>query len=285
MARVTTPLRKLGRSGIEVPALGVGTNQWGASGKGADVIAPVFTAALDAGVGLIDTAEIYQSGRSERVLGECMRRDSRPAIVVGKFAPLPFRLSLEAIGRALDASLDRLGMKAFDLYLVHWPFTFLGIARMMDALADAVRAGKVRAVGVSNFSAKQMHLAADALARHGLPLAANEVWYSVTRRFPERNGVLEACRTLDVALIAYRPIAGGGLATRSDALGAALRRVAEARQKTLTQVALNWLLRRDGHVIPIPGATSVAHLRENADVLEWSLTEEEFAVLERAYGK
>jgi len=266
---------------LQLPRLGVGTNKWGAAGKGADTIAPVFSAAIDAGAGLIDTAEMYQSGRSEQVIGECMRRDSRPVVVVSKFTPWPWRLSPKTLPKALDASLARLGTKKIDLYMIHFPFTLLDIPTLLELLAEAVRAGKIGAVGVSNFDARRTHDAAKTLERHGLPLAANEVHYSLWHRKPEKNGVLEACRALDIPLIAYYPLRSGKLSGNAS-LDGALARVAGARGKPVAQVAINWLLKRDPRVVVIPGATSVGHLRENAAALEWTLTDEEFAAIDRA---
>jgi aryl-alcohol dehydrogenase-like predicted oxidoreductase len=263
-----------------MPRLGVGTNRWGADGKGADTVAPVFSAALDLGVGLIDTAEMYQWGKSEQVIGECRRRDPRPAVVISKFTPWPTRFSVKSLPRALDASLERLGSKSIDLYMIHFPFTVLSIPALLDLLAEAVRAGKIGAIGVSNFNAKRTTDAARALERHGLKLAANEVHFSAWHRAPEQNGVLDACRAIDCKLIAYYPLAKSK--RRSGPVDQALGRVAAARGKTVAQVALNWLLRRDPRVIAIPGATSVGHLRENADALSWTLTDEELAAIDRA---
>jgi aryl-alcohol dehydrogenase-like predicted oxidoreductase len=273
------PLRALGASGLRVPALGVGTNRWGLPGKGADALCPVFSAAIEAGANLFDTAEVYQLGGSERVVGECLRRDPRPALVVSKYAPYPIRYSSRSLLKALDGSLTRLGTHAVDLYLIHFPFTLLGIAPLMDRLAEAARAGSVRAVGVSNYSAQQMHVAADRLARHGIPLAANEVEFSLFHRDPERNGVLEACRKLDVALIAYRPLGGGRIRRGGSALDRALAAVARTRRKSVAQVALNWLLRQDKRIVAIPGATRVAHLRENVGAVGWTLDDNELAAL------
>jgi aryl-alcohol dehydrogenase-like predicted oxidoreductase len=239
---------------------------------------PVFSAAIDAGANLFDTAEVY---RSERPLGECMRRDPRPALVVTKFAPYPTRLSARSFHRALDRSLSRLGIDTVDLYLVHFPFSLLGIPTLMDRFAEVAQAGKVRAVGVSNFSAPQMYAAARRLERHGIGLAANEVQFSLFHRNPERNGVLEACRKLDVALIAYRPLAGGLNRKDGSALGGTLASIARARQKTVAQVALNWLLSRDPRIIPIPGATRAEHLRENVGAVGWTLSDDELATLEQ----
>jgi aryl-alcohol dehydrogenase-like predicted oxidoreductase len=274
------PLRVLGRSGMHIPALGVGTNRWGLRGKGADQLIPVFSSALDAGANLFDTAEVYIG--SEKAIGECSRCDPRPVLVVSKFAPYPTRLSSKSFHKALEGSLTRLGTDTVDLYLIHFPFSLLGIATLMDRLAEVTRAGKVRAVGVSNFSARQMYVAAERLERHGIPLAANEVQFSLFHRDPERNGVLEACHKLDVALIAYRPLAGGRNRQDGSALDRTLAGIARARQKTVAQVALNWLLRKDEHIIAVPGATSVAHLRENVGAVGWTLNDNEFTALEQS---
>jgi aryl-alcohol dehydrogenase-like predicted oxidoreductase len=145
-------------------------------------------------------------------------------------------------------------------------------------------------VGVSNFSADQMRRVADRLAKSDIPLAANEVHYSLLHRQPETNGVLDACRELDVALVAYFPLASGRLAAppadgKPDS-AAALRRtladVAQAHQASASQVALNWLLARDPHVIPIPGASKAAHATANLAALAWSLTDAEFAAIDAA---
>ena len=273
------PLRHLGRSGVHVPALGVGTNRWG-RGRGADQLAPVFSAALDAGANLFDTAEVYLG--SEKTIGACLRRDPRPALVVTKFAPYPTRLSARSFHKALEGSLARLGMDAVDLYLIHFPFSVVGIPSLMDRLAEAVQAGKARAVGVSNFSARQMRAAAERLERHGIPLAANEVQFSVFHRDPDRNGVLAACRELDVALIAYRPLAGGRVRPAGSALDRTLAGIAHARHRTVAQVALTWLLCQDERIVAIPGATSVEHLRQNVGAAGWTLSGDELAALERS---
>lgn len=299
--------RPLGASGLEVSALGVGTNQWGdRRAKNNDAVLQTFQAALDAGMSFFDTAEVYTGGESERLLGECIDRDKRPVVVASKFAPLPGRLSPHALMDALDASLARLNIETIDLYHIHWPFTLLRIDALMDMMALAVRTGKIRAVGVSNYNAAQMRQAAARLARYNIPLASNEVHYSLLHRKPEANGVLEACRDLNIALIAYRPLESGLLKTQeiaseSSAPGRArflpaprkarqeqlaalqktLSQVAQGRDKTASQVALNWLLLRDEHVIPIPGSTSARHTAENAGALGWQLSEDEFAAIDR----
>jgi len=280
--------RRLGGSVLSVPALGVGTNRWDTSGSGQARLRDTFAAALGAGMGFFDTAEIYSAGRSELALGEAARRDGRPVLLASKFAPLPYRVSAAQFASALDKTLERLGRTSLDLYYLHFPYSPLGVGAWMKAMATAVKAGKIRAVGVSNCNVAQMRKAAGVLARYGVPLAANQVQYSLLHRKPETDGVLDACRQMDVALVAYRPIGGGAISSGSptgrarSALADTLRDVAAARGATAAQVALAWLLKRDGHVIPIPGMTRPEHVRENSAALSLELSEAEFTAIDRA---
>ena len=208
--------RPLGESGLRVSPLGVGTNRW-ARGTNDQAVFEAFDALVGAGISFFDTAEVYQSGASERLLGACLGRATgapRPVVVASKFRPEPDRLSLPQFKSALDGSLSRLGLQTLDLYYIHFAPPSVSVETLMDWMAEAMRAGKIRAVGVSNFSAQQMRRAAKHLAGHGLPLAANQVEYSLFRREPETNGVLDACRELNVALVAYRPLGRGQLAAR-----------------------------------------------------------------------
>jgi aryl-alcohol dehydrogenase-like predicted oxidoreductase len=303
---------RIGKDGPEVPAVGVGAWQWGDSvfwgygrSYGRAEVEGAFAASIAAGLRFIDTAEVYGRGRSERNVGELRRRSDAPLVIATKFAPLPYRLSARLLGWALDRSLRRLGLAQVDLYQIHWPATFLSLEALMGAMADAVEAGKVRQVGVSNFSAGEMYRAHAALARRGLALAANQVEYSLLHREPERNGVLAACRELGATLIAYSPIAKGALSgkyrpgapppglrrfagdfrgggpKRAERIVAVLRRVGEAHGNSPSQVALNWLIGKPG-VLAIPGPKNARQAEENAGALGWSLTEDELAELDAA---
>jgi len=274
--------RALGRSGIRVLPLGIGTNKW----RGADraAVMETYRTVMAAGPCMIDTAEVY---RSERVVGDCLRADPGRAVIATKFAPLPGRTSPRRLMRGLDASLARLGVKTIDLYYVHFPLPWVDVRVFGDGLIEAVKSGKARAVGVANFSAEQMRRIADHLAKAGVPLAANQVNYSLLKRKPETNGVLDACRELDVALVAYFPLASGRLTRPSDrdrttALLAQLAEIGRAHDADSSQVALNWLLARDLHVIPIPGATKPHHAEANLASLGWRLSAAEFDAIDRA---
>jgi len=238
-------------------------------------------------MGFFDTAEVYNAGRSERALGEAARADGRPVLLASKFAPFPYRVTAAQFASALDKTLERLGRDSLDLYYLHFPYALRGVSAWMKAMASAVRAGKIRAAGISNCNVAQMRKAADELARYGIPLAANQVQYSLLHRKPETDGVLDTCRQMDVALVAYRPIGGGAISVGSpgdsgrSALADTIREVAAARSATAAQVALAWLLKRDDHVIPIPGATRPDHVRENSGALSLKLSDEEFAAIDR----
>lgn len=302
------PSLSLGPGGPELRPIGMGVWQWGDQRfwgfdreHGVDDAREALAASLDANVTFIDTAEIYGSGTSERILGRLLKESRREAIVATKFAPFPWRVRPANLTAALDRSLERLGMASIDLYQVHWPFPILRTEALMGRLADAVKAGKIRQVGVSNYSAPQMRRAHRELAKRGIPLASNQVNYSLVQRAPERNGVLRACRELGVTLIAYSPLAQGALTGKygpGRGKVAGIRRyrgyfrslpklmplvedleaIGRAHDRTAAQVALNWLARQTG-VLPIPGAKNGRQARENAAAIDFAITEDEAARL------
>ncbi|HRE28518.1 MAG TPA: aldo/keto reductase, partial [Anaerolineales bacterium] len=199
----------LGRSELRVPRLGVGVMTWGEArglarlqpakaayggAENADEERCAFEASVAAGANLFDTAAMYSGGASERRLGELARGSE--ALIASKF-PGSFFFRAEDLPRELAASLARLGVLDADIYGPSIP-------RLMGLLADAVAAGTIRAVGVSNYSAEQMRLAHAALADRGIPLASNQVEYSLLHRQPETNGVLEACREPACAVVTLR---------------------------------------------------------------------------------
>ena len=300
---------------LNVAPLGVGAWAWGTTrlwgyGKEYDRsdVGKAFRASMAQGVTLVDTAEMYGNGASERIIGEILREggfEGTPVIAT-KFAPLPYRFSAKSLLDAVDKSLERLGIETIDLYQIHFPNPIFKINSLMDALAETVKAGKVRRVGVSNYGADQMKRAHDRLASYGVSLASNQVEYSLLRRAPETNGVLEASRDLGVTLIAYSPIAKGlltgkygpgdrpvGLVRR---MGRAfseqnlkkiepvvniLREIGEAHNKQPAQVALNWLITQRS-TFPIPGAKNELQAHQNAGALGWEMTSEEAEKLELA---
>ena len=230
-------VRQLGATGLVVSPLGLGTNRW-VYGKNDEAVAQTFRAYVDAGGNFFDTAEVYGFGKSERLLGACLRQDARPTVIASKYMPLPSH----PFKKALDGSLKRLGVQTIDLYYIHFPRG--NIEKLMDQMAQAVADGKIRAIGVSNCSAAQMHLASARLARYDIPLAANEVHYNLLHRQPEVNGVLDACRELNVALVAYVPLASGQLSSTSSSSKRKARHSRRCSQGSHTREAralLKWL--------------------------------------------
>src|ERR671916_3029969 len=169
---------------LKVAPLGVGAWAWGSTrlwGYGKKYnrsdVGKAFRASMAEGITLFDTAEMYGNGASERIIGEILREggfEGRPVIAT-KFAPLPYRFSAKSLLSAVDKSLERLGIETIDLYQIHFPNPLLRINGLMDALAETVKAGKVRRVGISNYSAEQMQRAHDRLASHGGSLAPKQV--------------------------------------------------------------------------------------------------------------
>ncbi len=298
----------LGKTDLTVSALGLGTWQWGdtrmwqyGQSYSQQDVETAYRESRAAGITFFDTAEIYGSGVSEKILGGLVRPEHNEVTVATKFAPWPYRLTARSLPGALDASLKRLGLVQVDLYQVHWPWgSPIRIESLMETMADQVELGKIRAVGVSNYSEKQMRRAHAALAKRGLPLASNQVQYSLLDRRPEQSGVLAACRELDVRLIAYSPLAKGVLTGKYHQEGASvggarrmsrnfsakglqasaplikvLAEVGEAHGgKTPAQVALNWLMHQGA--LPIPGAKNASQATSNAGALGWNITDEEF---------
>lgn len=302
----------LGATTLEVPAVGVGTWAWGdnlfwAYGKGYDEtdVSEAFHAAIDHGLTLFDTAEVYGLGKSEQILGRLCQESHAPAVIATKYFPLPWRWHRSAISEALKRSLERLQMSQIALYQIHFPLEFfLRTKDFMEVLAAAVKQAKIEAVGVSNYSADQMRQAHAILQEKGIPLAVNQVNYSLLTRDIEHNGVLATAEELGVTILAYSPLAQGLLTGKytaentPDLYGARaldprfkpndlkkiapllqrLETLAEKYEKTVAQVALNWLVEQK-NVIPIPGAKNAKQAAQNAGALGWSLSPEDWQAL------
>ncbi len=304
----------LGANGPRVTAIGIGTWAWGdklfwnyGSDYGPDQLREAFAVSLNAGVNFFDTAEVYGLGVSEQLLGQFIKETGRFVQIATKYGPLPWRFTAQSVSEALTESLKRLQLEQVTLYQVHWPFSFfMSQETLMNALADEVKRGRIATVGVSNYSAEQMQKAYQLLAARGVPLAVNQVRYSLLARQIETQGIIDTARQLGVTILAYSPLAQGLLAGKytleqyKEPTGARrfdsrfsrqglekispvtslLRQLGEKYQKTPAQVALNWLIAQNG-VIPIPGAKTSEQARQNAGALGWSLSEEEVSHLEQ----
>ncbi len=290
-------------NGKRLSAIGVGTWQFGSKewGYGEDyagsTAAAIVQRALDLGVNLIDTAEIYGFGASERIVGAAIEGRRDEAFVATKLFPL-LPVGPVAEWRAVE-SAGRLGVQCLDLYQVHWPNPLFSRQPAMAALARLQRVGLVDQVGVSNYNLVQWMLAERKL---GGPVLSNQVQYSLAVRKPE-DELVPWAEANDRLVIAYSPLAQGLLGGRYDVdhppppgvrsnnplfladnleraggLLQALREIAAAHDATPAQVALAWVIRRP-NVVAIPGASSVAQLEANVAAADLDLTDDEDARL------
>lgn len=289
--------------------MGLGAWAWGdrvfwnyGQGYSDNDIEEGYKISLEAGVRFVDTAEVYGTGRSERMLGEFIKRTEGRVFVATKFMPFPWRFTRGRMFNALKNSLQRLDLPKVDLYQIHWPFPPMPIEHWAQGLAEIVQRGLATAVGVSNYDQNQMQRAITTLARYDVPLASNQVEYSLLNRTIEKNGLLARCKETDVRVIAYSPLGMGllsgkytpdnpppGLRGRryAQTLGKIqplLKLMTEIGQdiggKTPSQVALNWVICKGA--MPIPGAKTARQAEMNAGALGWRLSEEQVAALDEA---
>jgi aryl-alcohol dehydrogenase-like predicted oxidoreductase len=295
-------MRYVEAAGVRLSAIGLGCWQFGAKEWGygrsyADNEAGrIVERALELGINLFDTAEVYARGESERILGGALVGHRSEAFIATKHLPLlPLAPIVVRRGRA---SLARLGVDHVDLYQLHWPNPVVPLSQQMGGMRELRRSGAITHVGVSNFSLPRWRAAERALRG---PVISNQVQYSLAARKPDIDLVPWAAAN-DRIVIAYSPLAQGLLSGRYDETNApsgvrlnnalfladnlrravplltALREVAAHHGATPAQVALAWVIRRR-NVVAIPGASSVAQLEQNAAAADLDLTDDEDARL------
>ncbi len=302
---------ELGRSGIKVSTIGVGT--WQASGKswGEDVQDDKIIAALvksqKLGINLFDTAEAYGDGHSEEVVGKAINIIGRENVVIATKV-YGAHLHRDGLIKAAEHSAKRLGVKEIDLYQVHWPDPWeqVPLRETMKTMEELYKQGLIRAIGVSNFAVRDLKEAREHLST--VDIASNQVRYNMLQREIEEE-VLPYCKKENITILAWSPIAQGALTGKYSNLAKpsdeirkgnrlfsdenmaeiskllpTLRRIAEDEGKTVAQVALNWLIRHDG-VIPIPGAKNEAQAEQNAGSEGWRLTQRELDEISAALSQ
>jgi aryl-alcohol dehydrogenase-like predicted oxidoreductase len=292
---------------LRVSVVGIGCNNFGMR---IDAVATerVVHAALDAGINFFDTADIYGSTKSEEFLGRALNGRRDRAIVATKFGMAVDEQRKgarpEYVRQACEDSLRRLGIDQIDLYQLHQPDPNVPIADTLGAMDSLVKAGKVREIGCSNFSAEQLDEAARATRPGAARFVSVQNEYSLLHREPEKS-VLPACERLGLAFLPYFPLASGlltgkfepGKAAPADsrlslawtsrftteknvATAEALKAFAAAHGHTLLELAFSWLLSRSQIASVIAGATSPEQVRANAATANWSLNREELAEID-----
>jgi len=294
---------------LTVSTVGLGCNNFGMTideRRSADVV----HAALDASINFFDTADIYGSTRSEEFLGKALAGRRNQAVIATKFgmrvdASRQGGARPDYIRQSVEGSLKRLGTDRIDLYQLHTPDANVPIAETLAALQGLVKAGKVREIGCSNFSAEQLQAANAAVKAGAARFISVQNQYSLLHREPEAS-VLPACEQLGLAFLPYFPLANGlltgkyskgvpppsgtrmamswaaaGLTDRNFAAVDALRGIAQRHGRTLLDLAVSWLLRQPPVASVIAGATSPDQIRANANAADWTISKDDLAQIDR----
>ncbi len=271
-------LKEFAKTGRQVSEIGMGTYydpMWIATAylgwrRGAAAKVQAIRSGLDAGITLVDTAEIYQS---EPLVAEAMSGRKRDEIFLATKV-WSNHLHGDDLIRSFDRSLKRLGTSYIDLYQVHWPNPGVPIQETMAAMEELVGAGKLMQVGVSNFNLEQVKDAHSALPKS--ELSSVQLDYSLIHRNVERE-ILPYCDREKIALLAYYPLGHGRLPSDSR-----LDELSSSKGKTRAQIALQWLAGK-ANVFPIPRASRSGHVRENAGASGWDLSDEERQELDHKF--
>jgi diketogulonate reductase-like aldo/keto reductase len=272
-ARAATPTVKL-PDGTTIPALGQGSAGLAQGKRPEAAEKEALRTGLSLGMTLIDTAEIYGDGRSEKLIGSAIAGQRERVFLVSKV--WPNHVSGNGIARACEASLGRLGTDHLDLYLLHWPSRDADLSSIVAAFESLRGAGKIRAWGVSNFKVSEM----EDLIRvsHGDRCATNQVLYNLGNRGIEKD-LVPWCKQHGMPVMAYSPFGGAGAGLLRDPT---LARIGAAHNCSPAAVALAWAI-RSGNVIAIPESGSAEHVKENAVALSLTLTPDELHTLDEAY--
>lgn len=312
-------LRSLGRTGKMVTPIGLGCWQFSKQNNLAgkfwptledELIGKVVSLSLEGGINWFDTAEIYGNGASEMALSKALLAAGKKpgqVFIATKWWPM-FRFASN-IPKTIEKRIKALSPFPIDLYQVHQPFGFSNENDEVSAMADLYDRKLIKSIGVSNFSAKKMNNAWETLDMRRIPLASNQVPYSLLDRRIESNGVMKKAKELGIAIIAYSPLAQGivtgkfhdqpellknigfrkynsqfkaaGLA-KSLPVVTLVKKLAVKYKVTPAQIALNWLIHFHGNtVVAIPGATKEIHVKENTGAMYFRLSDEDMDKLDK----
>ena len=268
--------KKLGKKQIKIPVIGQGCMGIGGylsedSFQDNNQI-KALRLGIELGMTFIDTAEAYGNGHSEEIVGRAIEGVRDKVFIATKFSPE--HNSYDGVIKSAEASLNRLRRDYIDLYQVHWPNPNFPIAETMRAMERLLLDGKVRYIGVSNFSLKELKEAEKHLSQN--LIASIQVEYNLFDRIIENN-ILPYCEQAGITTIAYSPLDQGRIASGDEKIRK-LKIIADKYGKTMAQVALNWLIMHPS-VIAIPKAVRADHIKENASAADFELSEDDFKEL------
>ena len=256
----TMAQKPLGKTGIKISEIGQGTWQYRGDPEPLRI-------GISLGATHIDTAEMYGT---EGIVGNAID-DLRDQVFLGTKVS-PQNLRYDDVIKAAEGSLSRLGVKTLDLYTVHWPNPRIPIKETMRAMEELLKRGKIRHIGVSNFSVEELREAQESLSSQ--EVVANQVEYNLETRGIERD-LIPYCKEQKVTIVAYSPLSRGRIGRGRDD---ALKRLAAKYEKTEAQIVLNFLTREE-NVVAIPKASSVEHVKENCGASGWRLSSEDMKLL------
>lgn len=270
---------KFGWTGLDVPVIGMGT--WMIEGRSRDAERRAIEAlrlGLDLGMNHIDTAEMYGNGRAEELIAEAVDDQREQVFLVSKV--LPSNASYQGTLKACERSLKRLKTDFIDLYLVHWPSSQHPIEETMRAMEKLVDEGMIRFIGVSNFDVERLREAQRALKKYRI--ACNQVLYHLAYRGIEQD-LLPYCAKKGIAIVGYSPFGHGSFPSSHSRGGKVLAEIAKRHNRTMRQVALNFLT-RDPNLFTIPKAGNPDHVRDNSGAAgEWKLSDEDILTIDRTF--
>jgi aryl-alcohol dehydrogenase-like predicted oxidoreductase len=311
---------KFKKTDIEVTPIGLGTWQFAGGGgmvgrywpaiSSADMN-KIVQAALEGGINWFDTAEAYGNGNSERNLSNALKSagmKNGDVIIADKWNPVLRRA--KTILSGIDIRLHYLNGYSIDLYQIHNPASISPLKTQIENMMKLVKMEKIRAIGVSNFSAKLMRKAYEELEKRDIPLVSNQVKYNLLSRKIEQNGILETAKELGIKIIAYSPLEQGLLTgrfhknpkTRNEisfirrnytatkkkieqtlALIQTLEEIAKTHNVSVSTIALNWLISIHGdNILAIPGASQLNQVKQNTDAMKIKLTTNEIKMIDKA---
>ncbi len=256
--------KQLGKTQVKISEIGQGTWQYRGGVK-------PLKEGIALGATHVDTAEMYGT---EETVGEAIHEVRDQVLLATKVSPS--HLHHDDLIKAAEASLRRLDTDHLDLYMIHWPNPRIPIKETMGAMEELVRAGKVRHIGVSNFSLRELRAAQEALKSERL--VSNQVEYNLQNREIEAE-LVPYCKKEKITIVAYSPLARGDI---SDSNHKLLERLASKYQKTKAQLILNFLTREE-NVVAIPKANSIDHVRENCEASGWRLEKDDLEEIEESF--
>jgi len=280
----------LGKTEIKIPILGQGA--WGMGGLFSSQIGISVNSnnidiekekkdieSLKKGIKLgwtfIDTAEAYAEGRSEEIVAEAIKDQRDEVFIATKVWPNNF--SYDNIIKSANQSLKRLQIDVIDLYQLHWPSKTVPIKESMKAMEQLVKDGKIKHIGISNFSVEQTKEAQETLTKN--EIVSNQVEYSLLNRNIEKE-IMPYCEKNNITIIAWSPLARGKIAETD--VSSRLKPFSDKYGKTSIQIALNWLISKN-NTVAIPKASKIEHLLENDGALNWKLSNKDLELVENEF--